>query len=584
LTRPHSTYDRFPTVHISDSDADCHVGWEEICAALLPLSRVTVVEAYPGVDVDSIERTIVPLLKPELVIRSEEALLPAAILEDKFRSALGNDRVFACMQPWTLDSFFSTEKIASLRGLMYASAGPVLVIGTGATLIADDDSPIVYADLSRWEIQARQRAHQSGNLGADNRDASASEIYRRSFFIDWRAADRLKQSLLPKLDFLLDTHDADQPKMLPGEVFRDALRSTARRPFRVVPFFDPGPWGGHWMKERFELPDGPPNYAWCFDCVPEENSLRLRFGSCIVELPAIDVVFFSPECLLGKHVYERFGAEFPIRFDYLDTMGGGNLSLQVHPLTQYIREHFGMDYTQDESYYMLDAAPDATVFLGLKETADRAEMEADLRLAQADETAPFPAGKYVNAWPAKTHDHFLIPAGTIHCSGKNGVVLEISATPYIFTFKLWDWGRKGMDGKPRPIHLDHGLANIDWSRRANWVQENLINRFEPVDAGPGWHEERTGLHALEFIETRRHWFTEAVSHDTQGTVNVLNLVEGDVVIVESPTEAFPPLEIHYGETFIVPACVGRYTVRPARPVTQPLATIKAYVREVPAGA
>jgi mannose-6-phosphate isomerase class I len=239
-----------------------------------------------------------------------------------------------------------------------------------------------------------------------------------------------------------------------------------------------------------------------------------------------------------------------------------------------------MAYTQDESYYMLDAGMDGTVFLGLKEDADPALMEKDLRLAQQDAAEPFPTENYVNQWPARKHDHFLIPAGTIHCSGRDGVVLEISATPYIFTFKLWDWGRTGLDGRPRPIHLDHGLRNIDWSRRTKWVEQNLINQIEELGSGSGWREERTGLHRLEFIETRRHWFTAPVPHDTNGTVNVLNLVEGDHAIVESRTGAFPPLEIHYGETFIVPAAVGPYTIRPVHAVTQPMATMKAFVREV----
>jgi mannose-6-phosphate isomerase class I len=576
-----STYDRFPTVSVSDSDAACRVGWEKIAEALQPLPSVTVVEVYPGCDTDHIETSLTSILKPELIIRSQEALLPADAIENKIYATLGTDRVFAFMRTWNLEAFFCPEKLALLRGRIRASTGPILVIGTGASIIAPDASRVVYADLSRWEIQTRQRAHRSGNIGVENRDASPSELYRRSFFIDWRAADRLKQTLLPRIDFLLDTHLHDEPKMLQGDAFRAALHSTSRRPLRVVPFFDPGPWGGHWMKDKFDLPDGPPNYAWCFDCVPEENSLRLAFGSCVIEVPAIDLVFFQPKELLGDHIFQTFGAEFPIRFDYLDTMGGGNLSLQVHPLTQYIRETFGMAYTQDESYYMLDAGADGTVFLGLKDDADPTQMEKDLRLAQDDPAKPFPAERYVNQWPARKHDHFLIPAGTIHCSGCDGVVLEISATPYIFTFKLWDWGRTGLDGRPRPIHLDHGLANIDWSRRTDWVRENLINQFENLGSGKGWREERTGLHRLEFIETRRHWFTEPVPHDTQGTVHVLNLVEGDHAIVESPSGAFPPLEIHYGETFIVPASVGPYTVRPTQSVTQPLATLKAWVRQTP---
>jgi hypothetical protein len=158
------------------------------------------------------------------------------------------------------------------------------------------------------------------------------------------------------------------------------------------------------------------------------------------------------------------------------------------------------------------------------------------------------------------------------------MVLEISATPYIFTFKLWDWDRLGLDGRPRPIHLQHGLKNMQWDRTTNWVREHLIDQEEWVASGDGWREERTGLHSLEFIETRRHWFTKRVPHDTRGNLHVLNLVEGEAAIVESPTHAFPPMRVHYAETFIVPAAVGRYTIRPAEPAERELATIKAYVR------
>jgi mannose-6-phosphate isomerase class I len=290
----------------------------------------------------------------------------------------------------------------------------------------------------------------------------------------------------------------------------------------------------------------------------------------------MDLVLQHPRELLGDSAYARFGAEFPIRFDFLDTMQGGNLSLQVHPLKQYISEKFGMNYTQDESYYLLDAAPDASVYLGLKRGIDRKAMIRDLGSAH-EGGAPFEACKYVNQWPAKKHDHFLIPAGTIHCSGANSMVLEISATPYIFTFKLWDWGRPGLDGRPRPTHLEHGCANIQWDRDTEWVRRNLLNRTEGMGKGDGWVEEKTGLHELEFIETRRHWFTTAVEHNPRGGVNVLNLVEGEEAIVESPTDDFEPFHVHYAETFIVPANAGTYAVRPAEG-TGRCATVRASLR------
>ncbi len=274
----------------------------------------------------------------------------------------------------------------------------------------------------------------------------------------------------------------------------------------------------------------------------------------------------------------RFGQDFPIRFDFLDTMGGGNLSLQVHPTTQYIRDTFGIPYTQDESYYLLDAEEGATVYLGLREGVNPEEMIAALEEAQRTGEA-FDAERYVNRWPAKRHDHFLIPAGTIHCSGAGAMVLEISATPSIFTFKLYDWGGLVLDGLPRPINIGHGSKVIQWERQTNFCRQHLVNQVEVIAEGEGWREERTGLHENEFIETRRHWFTEKVEHDTDGGVQVLNVIKGDELIVESPTGAFEPFVVHYAETFIIPASVGAYTIRPyGTSVGKYCGTIKAYVR------
>jgi mannose-6-phosphate isomerase class I len=579
-----SNYDKFPSVAVRSASSVCEIGWPAIVERLRGAisgqnARVICVECYPGVSLPEVERVLTDRLQPATLIVTGSLFKRPEQVEAMVAPYLGDDPVFGRMNGIVLEDFFDPALLASARQkVQQTSEGLTLVIGTGAALIAPDPDLLVYADMARWEIQRRQRRGEIGNLGADNLNESPSLKYKRAFFIDWRVADRLKKTLLPKIDFLLDTNDLGTPKMIPGDELRAGLKITARRPFRVVPYFDPGPWGGHWMEEVCDLPKDQPNHAWCFDCVPEENSLLLGFGNVRIETPAINVVFQHPRELLGDAVHGRFGAEFPIRFDFLDTMGGGNLSLQVHPLTEYIQEKFGMNYTQDESYYLLDAGTDGTVYLGVKEDVDRSAMLRDLRRAQ--EGGPnFDAEKYINVFPAGKHDHFLIPAGTVHCSGKNSMVLEISATPYIFTFKLWDWGRLGLNGRPRPIHLDHGAANIQWDRTTDWVRRNLINRFEPVASGPGWREERTGLHEREFIETRRHWFTGTVPHDTKGGVNVLNLVEGRESVVESPSGAFAPFPVHYAETFIVPAAVGAYTIRPTgESEGSECATVKASVR------
>ena len=95
------------------------------------------------------------------------------------------------------------------------------------------------------------------------------------------------------------------------------------------------------MKEVCDLDKKQDNFGWCFDCVPEENSLYLKVAGELFEIPSNDLVFYKTRDLLGGPVEARFGQDFPIRFDFLDTMGGGNLSLQVHPVTQYIRIRSG---------------------------------------------------------------------------------------------------------------------------------------------------------------------------------------------------------------------------------------------------
>jgi len=577
-----SNYEKQPHIRVSGSSADVWVDWRAILDRLKAASGkngcVLAVECYPGAFEKEIGAAVEQGLKPARLIHTTDLLKSPRVIDQMLEGVLGDDPVFGRMNEIVLQEFFDDAALSLARQQAAQwREGLLVVVGVGATLVAQKPDVLVYADMARWEIQKRQRRNEVANFGTDNFNESPSLKYKRAFFVDWRAADRLKRELLPTIDFYLDTN-GPTPKMVTGHAMREGLKTVSRAPFRVVPYFDPGPWGGHWMEEVCDLPHDAPNHAWCFDCVPEENSLLLEFGGARIELPASDLTFSHPHELLGDSIYSRFGAEFPIRFDFLDTMGGGNLSLQVHPRTEYIRRQFGMAYTQDESYYMLDAGDDGCVYLGLKTGVDREAMVRDLRAAK-DGGPSFAAERYVNKFAARKHDHFLIPAGTIHCSGKNSMVLEISATPYIFTFKLWDWDRLGLNGLPRPIHLNHGIANIVWERDTEWVKRSLINRIEVLSKNGDYREERTGLHELEFIETRRTWFTKAAAHDTAGTVNVLNLVEGREAIVESPTGAFDPMVVHYAETFIVPAAAGAYTIRPSgESEGRMCGTIKASVR------
>lgn len=570
----YGNYDKYPELKV---EGTAWQGWKEIAEQLFRRARghrrfVVVFDCYTEVDQAEVREGLSSL--GAQWFSSDEAMVSDEAYNARIREFVTDDRVFGIMNALKLTDFIDAEKAEKLRARIAGAQGIVCVIGVGASLIAEGDL-LVYLDLARWEIQCRFRKGL-GNWKTDNGKAPQLAKFKQGFFVEWRMADLHKRTLFDKTDYLLDTNAAGDPKMIEGKTWRAGLEKFATQPFRLVPYFAPEVWGGQWMKEVCDLDRSAPNYAWAFDGVPEENSIYMRVGKARIEIPSIDVVFYRPRLLLGERVHARFGDEYPIRFDFLDTMGGQNLSLQVHPLTEYIQHTFGMHYTQDESYYILDCADEAYVYLGLKEGIDKDAMLADLEAAQRGEIV-FPAEKYVNKLPAKKHDHFLIPGGTVHCSGADTMVLEISATPYIFTFKLWDWSRLGLDGLPRPVHINHGRHVIQWYRDTPWVMENLVDRFETITDTEDYREEHTGLHEREFIETRRCRIRGKAAMKTEGSVVQANVVDGRGAVIESPEGAFGPFEVHYAETFIIPESVKNFTVRPLDGEKE-VTIVKAHVR------
>jgi len=552
-----SEYDRFPRTKVADFDGDIHVD-EAIVPVLSSLAYgILAFEVYPGSDMEKLFLELILKLNPDNIYNIETCRKPYTRLKPILEPYLTEDRVFGRMNKLTIFDLYDEKKLDSLLAKVHNSKGFTIIYGFGASLAEYDN--LVYVDMTRWEIQLRFRKGMP-NFTADNPDEDPLRKFKRGYFLEWRIADIIKLAHLPRAKYLIDASDEDHFTMITRDAFEAGLDQLVSGPFRLIPYFDPGVWGGNWMKEVCNLPENNSNYAWCFDGVPEENALCLVFGDKEYHFPALDLVFFRSRELLGEKVHQRFGKEYPIRFDFLDTMNGGNLSLQVHPTTSYIQKTFGMTYTQDESYYILDAKPDSSVYLGLKEGIDPKRFIADLETANLGE-AGFDDSLYINRFPAKKHDHFLIPAGTVHCSGKNTMVLEISSTPYIFTFKLWDWDRLGLDGLPRPVHINHGKHVIQYDRTTSWVEKNLVNRIERISSV----EAKTGLHELEPIETRRFQVEKELLIENHGSVNQLNLVEGKALVVFSPDDQFPPFEVHYAETFIVPEKVKTYLVKPRDP-------------------
>jgi mannose-6-phosphate isomerase class I len=289
-----------------------------------------------------------------------------------------------------------------------------------------------------------------------------------------------------------------------------------------------------------------------------ENGLVLESGGLRLEVSFDCLMFQEYQNVLGDCA-EHFRFEFPIRLDFLDTFDGGNLSIQCHP--------------QDETYYILDCAPGARVYLGFQEDIDPPAFKAALEHS-AQTGAPVAIDRFVQSLPVQKHDLLLIPNGTIHGSGKDNLVLEISATPYIFTFKMYDWLRNDLDGKPRSLNINRAFDNLYFDRKGQRVPHEFVSKPRPLDQGEGWKLIHLPTHPQHFYDVHRLEFDNRVTIHLHGSCHALSLVEGKSVLLE--TTSGMRERFNYAETFVVPAAAGSYRLISEH--GEPLQVIKCFVK------
>jgi mannose-6-phosphate isomerase class I len=423
-----------------------------------------------------------------------------------------------------------------------------IVLGTGAAL-ASDTAPLVYLELPKNELQYRMRAGTATNFG-DMAPSGTTAMYKRFYFVDRLVLNNYKSMLLPRIHILADTQ---WPESIAWAFHRDILqgiREMTQSVFRVRPWYEAGAWGGQWLKQHIEgINRQEVNYAWSFELIVPENGVILESDGWLMEIPFEWMMYAASDAILGKHA-PVFGYEFPVRFDFLDTFDGGNLSIQCHPTLTYIRKVFGETFTQDETYYILDCKEDATVYLGFREGTDPATFRTKLENSR-DLGLPVAVTDFVQQHPAGKHDLFLIPNGTVHSAGAGNLVLEISATPYIFTFKMYDWLRPGLDGKPRAINIEHAFHNLDFSRQGAAVKASLISCPVTIDQGKDWQVIHLPTHTAHFYDVHRLEFTGSMEISTDNSCLVMMVVEGTEV--EVITANGHRVVFRYAETFVIPA-------------------------------
>ncbi|MEV6263400.1 hypothetical protein AB0M42_21970 [Streptomyces sp. NPDC051784] len=441
--------------------------------------------------------------------------------------------------------------------------GVTVVYGPGAALV--DHDVLWYADLPKRYAEAAIAAGEMPlgvNLG---RHQEPGDL-RRLFYADWPMTDGHRDAIAPDIDRWLDLQHPHDPSSLDGVALRATLARLARRPVRTRPYFNSTPWGGRWgMSELGFEPTGG-NTALGYELIaPEAGVLVGDSAEAEVELPFQLLCVLHPEDFLGTEVHAEFGTSFPIRYDYLDTVGGGNLSLHLHPRERYMRERFGWSYTQHETYYVTaHAGDDPRIYLGLRQGADTELMRKRV-VAAIERGEEMDVEEFVQSHPSEAGRLYMIPAGTPHASGAGNLVLEVSATPYLYSLRFYDWLRKDARGNSRPLPHEHGFANLDTRRQGDHVKRDLIQEPRTLRSGSGWREEVVGQLDEMFYEVRRMVLepgvpgAEPARDDTAGRFHILNVSAGEGIVVE--TADGHSHELAFAETLTVPACAGPYTLR-----------------------
>lgn len=317
-------------------------------------------------------------------------------------------------------------------------------------------------------------------------------------------------------------------------------------PLRFKPLFRRYIWGGRRLADVLGKPIGDETAAESWEVVDHQDDQSVvsygeLAGSTLSQLLSQHGTDLVGEQLLGRinsselpsHLQNRF----PLLLKFLDA--NRHLSVQVHPDDQYGATLSPPDLGKTEAWYVMHADPGARIFAGLKDGVTAESFRAAIEAGETE--------SLLHSFEPAKGDCVFIRAGTMHAIGEGLLIAEIQQASNT-TFRVYDWGRVGTDGNPRPLHIEQAIKATNFARGP--VQSE---QPKPADRD-GWNT----IVACEKFVMNRGTISEPQSIGGDGKFRILAVTSGEMTVEGDPSGAAMSLS----DTMLLPACLGPATLTP----------------------
>lgn len=307
-------------------------------------------------------------------------------------------------------------------------------------------------------------------------------------------------------------------------------------PLRFNPIFKDYLWGGTRLKTDLHKVTDLPTVAESWEISGVDGNVSIVSGGNLKNRSLQQLIHRYGAELLGQHVFNRFGAQFPILIKFIDAEK--DLSVQLHPGDELAKKRHN-SFGKTEMWYVIEAEPKAELILGFNRSLTREEF---VKAMQEGELMPLLNKEHVDPG-----DTFIIHPGQVHAIGSGTLLAEIQQTSDI-TYRIFDYNRKDRNGNTRELHTDLALDAIDYSANETFrvSYTKLKNRVNPMVNSPYFITNFLCLNKSLDIDVHE-----------RDSFHIYICTEGEASFTVNGED----YHLAMGETLLMPACISQYSIR-----------------------